>query len=365
MSTSKDPFDETRLLISKALQHDKQKKYQKAVDYYIRAAENLIKLYTIVPNQEIQEIYYDTAKDFVQRAREIKQEKTRTVVDNEFSLGEKPRVNWNDVVGMEEAKKALKEALILPMSRPDLFEGARKAWRGILLFGPPGCGKTFMAKAIAGEVNATFYSVPASSIFSKWLGESEKQVQKLYDNAYRNAPSIVFIDECEALVGTRSSGEHDAVKRVKTQLLQALDGVNTPDKVITVTIGATNIPWEIDMAMRRRFQKRIYIPIPDEPARAKMFEIHTRGIKLDIDVDFNELASLTEDYTGSDVSIICREAMMLAIRELDFEKLIKDPSLIPRDPSRNDFLKAIDNTSPSVMKSEMNKYLKWKNQFGS
>ncbi|MFW9995277.1 MAG: AAA family ATPase [Candidatus Odinarchaeota archaeon] len=358
-----DIFSETRILIKEALENDKRKDWSKAGEYYIRAAQNLLQLYTIVPNPEIQEIYYETAKNFVNRAREIKQEKTKRIVDNEFSLGEKPKVTWNDVVGMEEAKKALKESLVLPMSRPDLFEGARKSWRGILLFGPSGCGKTFLAKAVAGEVNATFYSVPASSIFSKWLGESEKQIQKLYDSAYKNAPSIVFIDECDAILGTRSSSEHDAAKRVKTQLLQALDGVNTPEKVITVTIGATNLPWDIDMAMRRRFQKRIYISMPDEPARAKMFEIHTKGINLAEDVDFNKLASETAGYTGADISIICREALMLPIRELDYEKLIKDHSLIPRDPTLKDFLKAISNTNPSVTKSEIGKYEKWRDQF--
>lgn len=166
-------------------------------------------------------------------------------------LTEKPNVSWNDVAGLELAKEALKEAVILPIKFPHLFTGQRKPWRGILLYGPPGTGKSYLAKAVATESNATFFSVSSSDLVSKWLGESERLVKQLFQMARESKPAIVFIDEVDSLCGSRGDGESEASRRIKTEFLVQMNGVgNDMDGVLV--LGATNIPWQLDAAIRRR-----------------------------------------------------------------------------------------------------------------
>lgn len=186
---------------------------------------------------------------------------------------EKPNIKWSDVAGLHAAKEALKEAVILPIKFPHLFTGKRKPWKGILLFGPPGTGKSYLAKAVATEANnSTFFSVSSSHLVSKWLGESEKLVRNLFEMARDQKPSIIFIDEIDSLCSTRSDNENDATRRIKTEFLVQMQGVGNDTEGILV-LGATNIPWVLDSAIRRRFEKRIYIPLPDEPARLHMFKV--------------------------------------------------------------------------------------------
>lgn len=166
-------------------------------------------------------------------------------------LTEKPNVRWDDVAGLEGAKEALKEAVILPIKFPHLFTGKRKPWRGILLYGPPGTGKSFLAKAVATESNSTFFSVSSSDLISKWLGESERLVKELFQMARENKPSIVFIDEVDSLCGTRGEGESEASRRIKTELLIQMNGVGH-DMDGVLVLAATNIPWQLDSAIRRR-----------------------------------------------------------------------------------------------------------------
>merc|ERR1712137_1421037 len=187
---------------------------------------------------------------------------------------EKPNVSWDDVAGLEMAKEALKEAVILPIKFPQLFTGKRTPWKGILLFGPPGTGKSYLAKAVATEANdSTFYSVSSSDLVSKWLGESEKLVKNLFEMAREHKPAIIFIDEVDSLCGSRSDNESESSRRIKTEFLVQMNGVGKDDDGILVA-AATNTPMQIDSAMRRRFEKRIYIPLPELEARIRMFEIH-------------------------------------------------------------------------------------------
>ena len=166
-------------------------------------------------------------------------------------LTEKPDVRWEDVAGLEGAKEAIKEAVILPIKFPHFFTGKRKPWRGILLYGPPGTGKSFLAKAVATEANSTFFSVSSSDLVSKWLGESERLVKQLFQMARENKPAIIFIDEVDSLCGSRGEGESEAARRIKTEFLVQMNGVgNDMDGVLV--LGATNIPWQLDLAIRRR-----------------------------------------------------------------------------------------------------------------
>ena len=188
------------------------------------------------------------------------------------------------------------------MARPDLFKGPIKPWKCIILFGPPGNCKTYIAKAVASEVQATFLSISAANIISKWLGEAEKLVKQIYDSARKEAPSIIFFDEVDSLASSRGGGENEAMRRVKTQLMQAIEGIGSGDELI-VTIGATNLPWELDPAMRRRFEKRILISLPDEEARTAMFKVHTKGAELDV-IDFELLGKLSVGYSAADIALV-------------------------------------------------------------
>jgi vacuolar protein-sorting-associated protein 4 len=208
---------------------------------------------------------------------------------------EKPNVKWDDVAGLEGAKEALKEAVILPYRFPQLFTGKRKPWKGILLYGPPGTGKSYLAKAVATEADATFFSVSSSDLVSKWQGESERLVRNLFDMAREKKPSIVFIDEIDSLCGARGEGsESESSRRIKTEFLVQMQGVGKNSDGLLV-LAATNTPWEIDPAMRRRFEKRIYIPLPEPHARETMFKIHIGDTPNSLTPgDFGELAARTE-----------------------------------------------------------------------
>ncbi|KAM7039986.1 vacuolar protein sorting-associated protein 4A isoform 1-T1 [Acridotheres tristis] len=230
---------------------------------------------------------------------------------------ERPNVRWNDVAGLEGAKEALKEAVILPIKFPHLFTGKRTPWRGILLFGPPGTGKSYLAKAVATEANnSTFFSVSSSDLMSKWLGESEKLVKNLFELARQHKPSIIFIDEVDSMCGSRNENESEAARRIKTEFLVQMQGVGNSSDGILV-LGATNIPWVLDSAIRRRFEKRIYIALPDEAARAQMFRLHLGNTPHSLtDANIQELARKTERYSGADISIIVRDALMQPVRKV-------------------------------------------------
>ncbi|KAG6940779.1 vacuolar protein sorting 4 -like protein A [Chelydra serpentina] len=243
---------------------------------------------------------------------------------------EKPNVRWNDVAGLEGAKEALKEAVILPIKFPHLFTGKRTPWRGILLFGPPGTGKSYLAKAVATEANnSTFFSVSSSDLMSKWLGESEKLVKNLFELARQHKPSIIFIDEVDSLCGSRNENESEAGRRIKTEFLVQMQGVGNNNDG-TLVLGATNIPWVLDSAIRRRFEKRIYIPLPEEAARAQMFRLHLGSTPHHLtEANIRELARKTDGYSGADISIIVRDALMQPVRKVQSAthfKKVRGPS---------------------------------------
>ncbi|SPO39488.1 probable VPS4 - vacuolar sorting protein [Pseudozyma flocculosa] len=231
-------------------------------------------------------------------------------------LSETPNVKWDDVAGLHTAKEALKEAVILPIKFPQMFVGKRTPWRGILMYGPPGTGKSFLAKAVATEAKSTFFSVSSSDLVSKWMGESERLVKQLFQMAREAKPSIIFIDEVDSLCGTRGEGESEASRRIKTEFLVQMNGVGHDDSGVLV-LGATNIPWALDLAIKRRFEKRIYIPLPDVAARKRMFELNVGDTPCACTTkDFQELAEATDGYSGSDISVLVRDALMQPVRKV-------------------------------------------------
>merc|ERR1712038_1368743 len=255
---------------------------------------------------------------------------------------EKPNIKWSDVAGLDLAKEALKEAVILPIKFPHLFTGKRKPWRGILLFGPPGTGKSYLAKAVATEANnSKFFSVSSSDLVSKWLGESEKLVKNLFELARENKPSIIFIDEVDSLCSSRSDNESESARRIKTEFLVQMQGVGNDNDGILV-LGATNIPWVLDAAIRRRFEKRIYIDLPDAPARANMFKLNIGETPNHLtEENFRDLGQRTEGYSGADIGLVVRDALMMPVRKVQSAthfKVVQGPS--PNDPSKwvNDLL---------------------------
>ena len=251
---------------------------------------------------------------------------------------ESPNVSWDSIAGLESAKRLVKEAVIMPHRYPQLFRGILRPWRGILLYGPPGTGKTMLAKAIATECRTTFFNISASSVMSKWRGDSEKLVRVLFELARYHAPSTIFMDELDALMSQRGGdgggvGEHEASRRLKTELLIQMDGLSSQDGTEAdidgggsagdkrvLFLGATNLPWELDSAMLRRLEKRIQIPLPTSEGRQRIFETlldgHDGGPVAAGDVNFTAMALETEGFSGADVALVCKEAAMRPLRRL-------------------------------------------------
>ena len=253
-----------------------------------------------------------TDEDFSEAFKEI----TPTAMREVFI--EVPMVKWDDIGGLGDVKQELREAVEWPLKYSEVFKqmGAKPP-KGILLFGPPGTGKTLLAKAVASESESNFISIKGPEVLSKWVGESEKAVREIFRKAKSASPSVIFVDELDAITPHRGSGIGDSrvTERVISQILTELDGIIELNNVIV--IGASNRPDIIDRALLRpgRFDKLIYIPLPDQLARIAIFKIHTRDYPLADDVDLEVFADQTEEYSGAEIEAICNEASMTAIRE--------------------------------------------------
>ena len=275
-------------------------------------------------------------------------------------------VSWEDIAGLDNAKRILKEAIILPVLRPDLFKGLRAPPKGVLLFGPPGTGKTMLAKCVAHESKASFFCITASSLTSKFHGEGEKTVRALFENARKLQPSVIFIDEIDGLLSARRSQEHDAVRRLKTEFLLQFDGLRNKDSDRILLMGATNLPFELDDALIRRLTKRIYIPLPD--ASAKRYLIHrildSSSMKHNLtESDVSYIHDRTENYSGSDLSNLCREAAFGPVRDLG-DDILKASENDMRPIRLEDFESALNVIRPSVSISKIDMYERWNDQYG-
>ncbi|XP_061995325.1 uncharacterized protein LOC133713340 [Rosa rugosa] len=284
---------------------------------------------------------------------------------NSAIVDRSPSVKWEDVAGLEKVKKTLMELVILPTKRRDLFTGLRRPARGLLLFGPPGNGKTMLAKAVASESEATFFNVSASSLTSKWVGEAEKLVRTLFMVAISRQPSVIFMDEIDSIMSTRQANENDASRRLKSEFLIQFDGVTSNPNDLVIVIGATNKPQELDDAVLRRLVKRVYIPLPDLPARRLLLSHKLKGQAFSLPSgDLERLARDTEGYSGSDLQALCEEAAMMPIRELG-ENILTIKANQVRPLIIEDFQKAMTVIRPSLSKSKWEELEQWNEEFGS
>ncbi|KAJ5130599.1 uncharacterized protein N7515_006638 [Penicillium bovifimosum] len=417
--------------VKKAIENDNDGEYEKAYQMYYSALELFMLALKWEKNPKSKEMIRSKAGEYMDRAEKLKNhlaedrkkpsavgangkvaqgsgkggkedddngedadaKKLRSALQGAI-LSDKPNVKWEDVAGLEQAKEALKEAVILPIKFPHLFTGKRQPWKGILLYGPPGTGKSYLAKAVATEANSTFFSVSSSDLVSKWMGESERLVKQLFNMARENKPAIIFIDEVDALCGPRGEGESEASRRIKTELLVQMDGVGKDSKGVLI-LGATNIPWQLDAAIRRRFQRRVHISLPDINARAKMFMLAVGSTPCQMtQADYRQLAELSEGYSGSDISICVQDALMQPIRKIQgathYKKVLVEGAekLTPCSPGDagamemswldieadqllepplllKDFIKAVKNSRPTVSGEDLTRNAEWTQEFGS
>nr|XP_056708922.1 spastin isoform X4 [Euleptes europaea] len=276
-----------------------------------------------------------------------------------------PSVKFDDIAGQELAKQALQEIVILPSLRPELFTGLRAPARGLLLFGPPGNGKTMLAKAVAAESNATFFNISAASLTSKYVGEGEKLVRALFAVARELQPSIIFIDEVDSLLCERREGEHDASRRLKTEFLIEFDGVQSSGEDRILVMGATNRPQELDDAVLRRFTKRVYVSLPNEETRLLLLKnlLSKQGNPL-TQKELAQLARMTEGYSGSDLTALAKDAALGPIRELKPEQVKNMSASEMRNIRLSDFSESLKKIKRSLSPQTLDAYIRWNKDFG-
>ncbi|KAE9010537.1 Katanin p60 ATPase-containing subunit [Phytophthora fragariae] len=298
-----------------------------------------------------------------------------------------PAISFEQIAGLEHTKQLLQEAVMLPQIAPHLFkDGLLKPCNGVLMFGPPGTGKTLLAKAVANVCKSTFFNVSASTLASKYRGESERMVRILFDMARYYSPSIIFMDEIDAIAGARGGAqEHESSRRVKTELLVQINGVSSGDPADpgnrVMVLAATNLPWELDEAMRRRLTKRVYIPLPEAEGRLQLFKLNLEKVDVASDVNFDKLVAATEGYSGDDICGLCDTAKMMPVKRLYTPEVLKElhrkqqegaPDEELKAHEKNalevtwtDFHTALENVSKSVGQDQLERFVKWEEEFGS
>ncbi|KAG9310340.1 P-loop containing nucleoside triphosphate hydrolase protein [Chiua virens] len=384
--SSQSNLDKAIEIVQRAIEEDMKQNYTESYKQYMNSLDYFMLAQKYEKNEKSKVLIRAKIEEYLTRAETLKkhiqsQEEKRSrkaVSANCAILSEKPDVKWDDVAGLEGAKASLKEAVILPIKFPHLFTGKRTPWRGILLYGPPGTGKSYLAKAVATEAKSTFFS-------------------NLFEMARENKPAIIFIDEVDSLAGTRNESESDGSRRIKTEFLVQMNGVGHDDTGVLV-LGATNIPWQLDPAIKRRFEKRIYIPLPGLEARKRMFEIHVGSTPCPLEArDFRTLAERTEGYSGSDISIVVRDALMQPVRKVisatHFKPVLPssasgklkwtpcspgDPDAVEKSWSEiesdelvepplkiHDFIKSLESTRPTVTEADIKRHEEWTNESGN
>ncbi len=372
-------FEEFKRRYERALGRDD---LEAARDYALKCARILKVLAEKVPGKR--EFYLEKAESWENVARELEsrppspvpQSNTRRMSSEDDyrsyveGLISTSTVTWNDIGGLHEVKKLLAQSIALAFAKkPE----AIKPWKGILLFGPPGTGKTLLASAAAGSLKATFFNVKASDVLSKYYGESSKLVTALYQVARERAPSIVFIDEVDALSLKRES-VHEATRRTLATLLAEIDGFKGAEEKFVLTLASTNTPWDLDEALLSRFPLRVYVPLPDKEATKEILRIHTRGLdtsRLDLDAIAEE--SVRRLYSGREIANLCNLAVHHMLEDInpelaDLEKLsnmdVKNLELKIRPLEMRDFEIAFKKIKSPLTRKDIERYERWAEEFG-
>lgn len=341
----------------------------------IKGASNEIAINTLNYNPDPSERLLKPVSAYIGANSEMRE--LAAVISRDIYL-QNPNVRWGDIIGLDAAKRLVKEAVVYPIRYPQLFTGILSPWKGLLLYGPPGTGKTLLAKAVATECNTTFFNISASTIVSKWRGDSEKLVRVLFELARYHAPSTIFLDELESVMSQRGAGhggEHEGSLRMKTELLVQMDGLSRSDDLVFV-LAASNLPWELDHAMLRRLEKRILVDLPSKEARESMIQhwlppvSNSGGVELRTELEYSMLGEETEGYSGSDIKLVCKEAAMRPVRKVfhaleNHQQGSQDLPIIRLDTvTTSDFLEVLAHTKPSA-KSLAEKYSAWQKEFES